>query len=342
MTGAGVAWELRVARALGLPPLVLGTIVCLFLIAAFHTLHWLLGSWAWVPDPETGLAIESDARMAIIVSVLIGYAIEVGRSGTLAGFRARQGLGLEDPSIDLERDDTRAFETPLERLRASRMVMLGAACLTLAVVLALARLFPSGPRGAADLIWFALVLPLLFGLVARAAYETLIASRLTARRIEREVEVDLLDLEPLVGVGRVALRGSLHWIVGVSIGALVFLSPDVAAALAPLMAVTLAVALPSLLLPVRGVRRRIRAAKQAELAVVAKALRRARDAAVKRDPSAPGRLTDLLSYRAYLKGLSEWPFPAATYRRFGLYLLIPLGSWIGGALVERSLSAMLD
>jgi hypothetical protein len=38
----------------------------------------------------------------------------------------------------------------------------------------------------------------------------------------------------------------------------------------------------------------------------------------------------------------EWPFDAPTLARFLLYVAIPLGSWIGGALAERLLGAALD
>ena len=39
---------------------------------------------------------------------------------------------------------------------------------------------------------------------------------------------------------------------------------------------------------------------------------------------------------------SKWPFAAATLRRFGIVLLLPLISWLGGALVERVVDAVLD
>jgi len=37
----------------------------------------------------------------------------------------------------------------------------------------------------------------------------------------------------------------------------------------------------------------------------------------------------------------EWPFDAPTLTRFFLYVAIPLGSWIGGALIERLLGTVL-
>ena len=42
------------------------------------------------------------------------------------------------------------------------------------------------------------------------------------------------------------------------------------------------------------------------------------------------------------RSVREWPFDAPSMLRFALYLAIPLGSWLGGAFVERLLGAALD
>jgi hypothetical protein len=49
----------------------------------------------------------------------------------------------------------------------------------------------------------------------------------------------------------------------------------------------------------------------------------------------------MLAYEARIESVREWPFDTSTLRRFGLFLLIPLVSWIGGALVERAVNAAL-
>jgi len=56
----------------------------------------------------------------------------------------------------------------------------------------------------------------------------------------------------------------------------------------------------------------------------------------------PGRLTDLLAYKTQIESTPEWSFDSSTLFRFGLYLLIPVGSMIGGALVERVVDMVLD
>ena len=56
----------------------------------------------------------------------------------------------------------------------------------------------------------------------------------------------------------------------------------------------------------------------------------------------PGRKADLLARWAFVEGLSDWPLDVPTLGRFALYLLIPLGSWLGGALVERVVNQVMD
>ena len=57
---------------------------------------------------------------------------------------------------------------------------------------------------------------------------------------------------------------------------------------------------------------------------------------------AGAKLPGLLAYKHEIESVREWPFDAPTLTRFFLYVAIPLGSWIGGALVERLLGVALD
>ncbi|MEE8514703.1 MAG: hypothetical protein V3S73_08305, partial [Gammaproteobacteria bacterium] len=90
------------------------------------------------------------------------------------------------------------------------------------------------------------------------------------------------------------------------------------------------------------VRSLIRAVKREERARLEPLLRQARDDALTGDASTQGRLTDLLAYKTQVESTPEWPFDSSTLWRFGLYLLIPVASMIGGALVERAVDMVLD
>ena len=48
-----------------------------------------------------------------------------------------------------------------------------------------------------------------------------------------------------------------------------------------------------------------------------------------------------LAYEARIEAVREWPFDVPTLVRFAAFLLLPLGSWLGGALVERVVSGIL-
>ena len=50
------------------------------------------------------------------------------------------------------------------------------------------------------------------------------------------------------------------------------------------------------------------------------------------------RLGALAAYRQSVESVREWPFDTPTLLRFLLYLALPLGSWLGGAIVERALA----
>ena len=52
-------------------------------------------------------------------------------------------------------------------------------------------------------------------------------------------------------------------------------------------------------------------------------------------------LLPALSWRRYLEDLSEWPFQMSTVARWTLYLLIPPFTWVGAALIEIAVSAIV-
>jgi hypothetical protein len=130
-----------------------------------------------------------------------------------------------------------------------------------------------------------------------------------------------------------------------SISALNAVDRGFAAQIVGIGALVLATGTVALLLPVRGVRERIRETKNAELARIHAAIRGETNAlgeSVIARRAETVDLADLLAYRAHVQSVHEWPFDAPTMLRFALYLAIPIGSWLGGAMVERLLGAALD
>jgi hypothetical protein len=164
-------------------------------------------------------------------------------------------------------------------------------------------------------------------------------------RVARSIpEVDLLNLSVFGPFVRQGMLSALPGVVVLSFLALNLADRGFLWAIGVLGSVALTWTTGSLLLVIRGVRDRIHAAKEMELAGVNAAIRGdsgTLDGAAIAARAGELSLGDLLAYRAFVESVPEWPFDAPARTRFLLYLAIPIGSWLGGALVERLLDAAL-
>lgn len=157
-------------------------------------------------------------------------------------------------------------------------------------------------------------------------------------------EIDLLDLEKIYVIGRSGLEGALLWFIVVAIAG-VLIIPEVRSGLwlvVLIFAINVAGGLTLLLAPARKIRNLIRAAKREELSRLEPVLRQVRDDTLMGDAAINGRLSDLFVYKSRIESVPEWSFDPTTLIRFGLYLLIPVGSMVGGALVERLVDLVLE
>jgi hypothetical protein len=156
--------------------------------------------------------------------------------------------------------------------------------------------------------------------------------------------VDLLDAKALAPFGRQALRVALLTVGLASLFSILVSDRGFAEVVGILALSAAAIATTAFLLPVRGIHGRIVREKADELVRVRAALR---------GDTAPfggsvvsawrqgATLGDLLAYEARIEAVREWPFDVPTLFRFAAFLLLPLGSWLGGALVERIVSRLL-
>jgi len=351
-------WELRVVGALPLPPWVTAALLSSVLYAFYLIARFSSGFSSLERDPEFGLVLSQSAQFALTLTLLIGFILGAFLHIALAGFRDLQALGLEDPSLDPRRDP-QVMGAPRDVVQRSRLA--GLAGLLLGSTVICLMIFGEAKAESEGFLeallsavtefvalWTVVLGLVLFWILGRATYFTFEATR---ARQHADVAIDLLNLKPLYIFGRAALRVSLAWIIGISIAtAMLALSPgpgaaSLGASILVLPVLWLGVAALALLLPVRGFHDRIAERKNEEL--------RHLDAAIRGDRSALKetqlahqaeelRLADLLTYKAYVEGLREWPFDSSTLSRFGLYLLIPVFSWLGGAFVERLVSSVLD
>lgn len=154
------------------------------------------------------------------------------------------------------------------------------------------------------------------------------------------VRVDVLDPGALAPFARFGLRLVLLLNLGggLLVADAVVETPEYTLLWLAVFAPIALLGLAALVVPCWSLHRRMRDAKDAELARVRRALRGDR-AALRDSPLAAEAerlsLVELGVWLDRMESLREWPFDASALRRFGLYLLIPLASWVGAALVER-------
>jgi hypothetical protein len=205
-------------------------------------------------------------------------------------------------------------------------------------------LLPLGHPALDDRLWRFLRDVTIWTLSIRLVVVVIGSSQRVSRLSERVARIDLLDLRGLAPLARIGLRSALAFAVAASMIAAMASDELTLPVTLITMAIVGAVGAFTLLLPVRGVHRAIRAAKDAELLAVREAIARTRRAALGGEATAPEDATplgDLLAFEARIAGVGEWPFDLGTFVRLSLFLALPLGSWIAGALVEWLVSRVL-
>jgi len=192
--------------------------------------------------------------------------------------------------------------------------------------------------------WIILQHMLFAWLITRLGVAEAHMTRAYARIGETSTDIDLLDLGPLAAFSRKGLRSALLWVILTSIFSLFWLSPGAGRGNALFVVLIVLLVTAAFLLPVRGVHHQIRATKRDELERVNRAIRDEREQVVpSRAPDRPidARLSNLVAYRELVERVREWPFDTSTLLRFALYVTLGIGSWLGGAIVEKLLESAM-
>lgn len=278
--------------------------------------------------------------------MFIAFMVMVPRY--LAAQRQRLTLDKETTGSSAQLE-LAALQIPAREIRNSRFFAMGGTLFMFGITEFIEIL-----KGAdlAELIYFysyahngtvTLPLTLTMGWVlGRGGYLTFASISTDNLRLPTSTEIDLLSLEHLYIMGRSGLPGSLVWLLTISIASLLFLDTPIGLwGTLPAFTLGLVMGLVILLGPARKVRDLIRTAKRNELDRLSSKIVKTRDKVLQDDVSTQGQLTDLLAYKTSIISTPEWSFDPPTLMRFGLYLLIPVGSMVGGAFVERFIDSLV-
>ena len=193
-------------------------------------------------------------------------------------------------------------------------------------------------------MWALLQTPLFIWLVFSLIVADLNATRTYLHVGRNLVEVDLLDIYTLAPFARRGLRSSLTWMIFLMIFSLFWVAESAAMGNPLLFGTVLAMATAAFVVPLIGVHQNILTEKQSALDRLREEIRVERGPGIEdlsdKSSTSP-RLANLIAYYQLIDGAREWPVNAANLLRFFMYLLIGLGSWLGGAVVERLLDSTL-
>ncbi len=336
----------RVYDRIPFSPFWSGALVAAVFLAVLAAIAGATGDLARLLAREEIWWNDRDARVTVLVTVLFAY-LPLARRAVRR--EARVNLGALRDSIAWGPDGFDVVERSLPRSSRAARIAAGGICMLAVPLTALlvdrdpGLYFRSGYWGIAQVWEFA-----VGGLLCWMAGTLFHAITLEGRRLSvvagSIANVDLLDTGKLAPFARQGLLSSLPGLIVLSFCALNLGDRDwlwVTGVLGPLaLAWTAAV----VLLPMRGVHRRVREAKRNELARVNAAIRG--DVAALAGSAIAARadsvgLADLVEYRRLVESVPEWPLDPALRARFLLYLALPVGSWLGGALVERAIDGIL-
>jgi hypothetical protein len=320
------------------PPWVLGGAIAVALSALYGAATLLSGELEAFLSRGGHLLTDRNARLGVALPILVAYAPTAQRVLALASRRNLAALARATgtPTPPLEPLGHKALVTALFLL----FLPLTALAVDRDPLLYFRAHYWTGASAGN---W--IVGALLCAGLGRFAHATLGWSRAFRRAAPAAAEVDLFDRGWLAPFASEALLCALLWLLVPTLFAVNLGDAPFVLVFLPVALGCVAIGFAALWLPTSGVRQRLLEAKRAELLRVHAALRGERGAAgtlaVARRAPEPS-LADLLAYERFLQGLPTTPFDQANRIRFALYLALPLGSWLGGALVERAIGLLLD
>ena len=333
-------WAERIAARSGWFAVSLGLLLA---VATLLTTIWA-GNLAAVVDLDAPLGLDRSFRFQLVLIALISLSIWARFHETAT---SRQQLAELRPYLDLRDDELRALlGSFLDRTRPALSSVAGVLFGSAVVIVSFRMANVASPELSWNAItsWSLVVTAALFALMTVNADRSLRAGQFFSELGKNHMRVRLLDPTRLQPFARRGLNSARFWFIGSALAVLLVVSGSTPWITAAIIVGTVAIGVISLLVPTVGVHQQLRIRKQRELARV-RALIEARSAALldgAETSTSDSQLPALLAYEARIDDVREWPFDTSNLLRFALFLLIPLASWLGGALVERLVDAALS
>lgn len=236
-------------------------------------------------------------------------------------------------------------ETVCVRPRVLALSGLAGALLFAAMPILDPRFWPEGRPASLldpDMVFLALRMAATGWLVGHVAATEVRGVRAFLRIGRSRVTADPLDLAPLAPFARAGQRTALAWVLASSLVSLFWLGPGAGTANAWIVASILCAVSVGFFYTIYGVHQNLQAAKREALEALNNRIRAASaDLLAGRSSPQGASVADLVALHGFVAGLREWPLGAPAVVRGGLIGALALGSWLGGALVERVLERLI-
>lgn len=309
----------------------------LLLHATFDALF--LAVWGF-PEGEQPFWRDDQAWTDFVNAALIGYlpaALAIARRGVMRDLaELRPRLRCNDVEFKALFDDATGPGGPIARALSLGGIAFGA-------LLAFFDPSISGDASASptdpSFVWGLMRVMVMVWLITRFSVYDLNVTRIYRALGRNSIVIDLLDVRSLAPFARRGQRSALIWVLFSSIFSLFWLNDSAASVNLPTLFLILSMATFAFAGPLVALNRTIRAEKVAELERLREQIRDARSQAEAAIDSP--RLANLVGYYQLIDNAREWPVDAANVLKFIGYLLLGLGSWLGGAVVERILDSAI-
>lgn len=192
-----------------------------------------------------------------------------------------------------------------------------------------------------DIFWHRVTTVFFVWWMGCFSYVIVVESARLSKMSDEIPSLDLLNLYPYRSLIRQGLINALLVIGMASVLSLLGVESRYFAVLVGLWIICIVLAWIGMMLPLRGIRGKIKTAEKQELQWCRDSLVRSRDS-MKSGADDKPTIAEIMAYQNVIESIRNWPFDSSTLIKFALYLMIPLGSWLGGALVERGLDFILS
>ena len=322
------------------------------LAAIAYLLWWLLERWAALLDAASSQPAR-DGMFVVLLSVQIGYFVSVVPLLRRAGRRCVEQLSpllqYSDPALD---DLIARFSTtrPLVLPLAAVVGAILAVGLQEAQFSRLSEWFGHPDAALGEV--FTLLVAWTTWSIGLSAVVVVIGDVSAMHRLGlKHVTIDLLRVEQLAAFSRYGLHlaGAVIGLMVLWSVILVLITSLIGSTMTErtgyvgiVMVITyICLSITVFIYPQLGVRERVRSEK-ARLNEQLTSLLPTSHQTVEWAQADPQRLAALLSTKADIQSVSEWPTGELTRLRLAFYLLVPLLSWSAAALVEELVSRLLS